>query len=404
MLELNATQKTILALLRHALGKNYEPIPDGVDWKAVISEAYQQAVPCLVCESMSELGPDEEMKGLAEKQIIQMFGVNAKAAYAAQQTDELMRKNGYKYAILKGCAAASWYPKPECRMLGDVDFLIDSAQQRNVEAALEAAEYKRWDTKEHVCHVVFRKPGQNLEMHFEIAGIPHGVQGERVRAYMKDALNEIDEASVLQAHVCVPKPKYHGLVLLLHMQHHMLGEGLGLRHLMDFGVFIDRTEKDEFWNTDLIPVLKEIGLFKYAKVMAKTSSMYFGTACPEWASDAEEDLCDAVMNDILAGGNFGRKNADRARAGMMISEHGKEGTKHGKIYNLYHTLHESTPNYHPEIRNHKVLWFFADCGRALKYLGYMMIGKRSSLAKMSNYSDERRSVYNRLNVFETNNQ
>ena len=33
----------------------------------------------------------------------------------------------------------------------------------------------------------------------------------------------------------IPAPFHHGLILLLHTVHHMLGEGIGLRHLCDWG-------------------------------------------------------------------------------------------------------------------------------------------------------------------------
>ena len=200
--------------------------------------------------------------------------------------------------------------------------------------------------------------------------------------------------------VDLPLPKYHGLILLLHMQHHMLSEGIGLRHLLDYCLFVDRTSQDDFWQTDLLPILKKIGLYKYAQVMAKTGTLYFNTRCPSWAEEAESDLCDAVMQDILIGGNFGRKNMTRSLSGRMISQHGKEGTRHGSVYNLWHTLNHAVALKHPIVHKIPPLYLIYDTGIAFRWCYRVMTGKRRSMIGSSKYVAERKSVYAQLKIFE----
>lgn len=401
MLKLTDEQSALFALLQKSIKKNCndEVLSKDLDWSAVREEALKQAVFLHVASQEEALCLSEEEKKSWENYKYRLVVSNMQSAYAIQEMNRVMRDNGFKYVILKGLAAASYYPNPQLRILGDVDFLIENHLKDEVINALETDGYDNWDT-EHICHVVFKKPKQHLEMHFETVGIPDGVQGEYVREYMSEALQETVEFSLNERQISLPKSKYHGLILLLHMQHHMLSEGIGLRHLMDWCCFVDKTCDEGFWEKDLLPILKKIGLFKYARVITKTGALYFKTACPEWCIEADEILCDDVMNDILTGGNFGRKNAERSKSGMMISQHGKQGTRHGKVYNLFITLHNAVKMQHPVVKKLPFLYPLFYAFFALRRAFRVLTGKRDSLLKSVKYVNERKSVYERLEVFE----
>jgi len=198
----------------------------------------------------------------------------------------------------------------------------------------------------------------------------------------------------------VPAGEHEGLILLLHMQHHMLGEGFGLRHLCDWAFFVEETGDQSFWNELLLPLLKEIGLFYYAAVLTKTCARYLGSSCPDWAANAEDDLCREVLEDILSGGNFGRKDIVRSRAGTLISDHGKNGTSRGAIYNLYRTLHRSTKEKYPIVTKIKLLHPLLDAVRAAGYMVKVVRGERTALTKLAPLALERRTTYEKLRIFE----
>lgn len=392
MLQLTEEQQALLALL----GNAYK-IPENVAWDLVKKEAQQQAV--FLIAGKSETLPTE-IYDLWKTDIYKFLMLNTQSYYAVKETDRIMKSIGCKYVILKGVAAASYYNSDIFyRAFGDVDFLIESDKRETVEKALEDEGYKNWKT-DHVCHVVFRKDRQHLEMHFEISGIPDGKPGESVREYLRTVFRETDTINLQGVNIHIPLPQYHGLILLLHMQHHMLAEGLGLRHLMDWSMFVDKMVDESFWDESLIPVLKRIGLFRYSQVMTKTGSLYFGTACPKWCEETEEDLCDAVMNDILIGGNFGRKNEERSASGKMISLHGKQGTKHGKVYYLWKQLQDAARVNFPFVKRVPFLYPFFYPYITIRYLFRIVTGERYSLITVAKYADERKNVYDRLHVFE----
>ena len=367
----------------------------GCDWEALLKEARQQAVLLPLTDALPALGESvpEEIRELCAQSALGMVARNTKVEHAQRQLVKLLENAGLDYVILKGEASASYYPRPELRQLGDVDFLVPSGHREQATRLLMEAGYER-SLENHGHHQVFQKPGAHLEMHSRLAGMPEGVLGEKIQAYL-DRHFPLGVQGAFRA----PAPQLHGLVLVLHMQHHMLSEGIGLRHLMDWGCFVQKTAREPFWQQELLPLLKELGLLVYACAMTGTAALYLGTACPDWA-DADEELCRDIIEDILAGGNFGGKNYARARSGNMLQKQGhkKSGSR---VRHLYETLHRSVLQQHPELKDKKALIPFHRGDRAARYTVLHLKGERPSLIKAAAYAKERAPVYERLQIFET---
>lgn len=380
---------------------NEEQLKD-VDWKAVAIESRAQAILLATCDSAT-VYKDYIPKNVydAWKNIaFAIYSSNFKVVQSQQEMTELI-DGKFPYVILKGTASASYYKNHEFRALGDVDFLIDPKHQEQLERLFIDAGYVK-SLGEHPNHVVFKKPESHLEMHFEVAGVPYGEKGEKVKEYLRDAVYNTEKKQHENSIFPAPLDKYHGLILLLHMQHHMLGEGFGLRHLCDWAVFVKKTSDQYFWENELIPLLKDIGLYVYTAVVTKVCAKYLHIACPDWAKQADDAVCDLIMDDIFQGGNFGRKEKGRATSGMLISERGKNGTKHGAVYNLSHTLHKAVLRTKC-VKKCILLYPFVYFYKSVRFLFLCMIGKRTSVIKMMPEANRRREVYNKLKIFETEN-
>ena len=400
MLKLSSEHQALFGLIKTALGRQDETEYDNnINWYEVRSESLKQSVFLIALDAVKKSSLSDDVKAIwtyiEQRNVLK----NIRSFYAISETDRFMRKNNFRYVILKGIAAAYYYPNYFLRMLGDVDFLIDSKYRGEVEKTLKSAGYRNLNI-DNTCHSVFKKPGQNLEMHFDIPGIPYGIPGDYVREYISGVLDECIHFEVDGSVIEIPQPKYHALIILLHMEKHMLSEGIGLRHLMDFACFIDKTAGDRFWENNLLPILKRIGLYKYAQVMAKTGAMYFGTTCPDWAICADEELCDDIMQDILTGGNFGRKNSARSDSGIIISQGGKNGTKRSTICNLCHAFRSVVRVHFPIVKKNPLLYPIFDIATVFRWIWLVLTGKRHSLFVRFKYAGKRKSVYERLEIFE----
>ena len=404
MEKFSLTQEVLLKLLSAAINGTKTEIEEEklkqTDWKAIGLLSSRQAVSLAVFDAVTPYKKqiDSYIYDNWYSHVLKGFSKNSIIIAAQKQLNDEICSDG-NYAVIKGISAAKYYLKPELRNLGDVDFLIDTKDSDKVSQKILEKGYERHS--ENDCHICFVKRPAALEMHFEIPGIPYGDKGDIARRYMSDALEKAQKAVVMGGEFKMLAPHHHGAVLLLHMQHHMVSEGLGLRHLCDWACFVKATANDEFWAEKLLPLFKSIGLYKYACVMTRLCSLYLGIPCPEWARTAEENLCYYIMKDILEGGNFGRIDSTRQTSGMMISEHGKGGVKNSKAYNLARALHNSMYTVYPILKKAPILYPFLYVWRIFVYIFKVITGKRNSLIKTASLADQRKSLYEQLEIFET---
>lgn len=403
---LSTEERVVMHLLAISIGSKLPPLSEedrhNVDWELVMRESVQQSVSPMVFEAAAayeaDIPPAIYNHWLA---LSYAFLCNTHRVFQSQESViNLMKRANQPCVILKGTSAAVYYPDPEKRSFGDIDLLIDPTQRDAVEKVLEDDGYYLCGLH-HICHDVYRRNREHIEVHFEVAGIPFGKPGELVREYFRDLEKRPLMQTINGVEFPGPHPRDHAMILLLHMQHHMLGDGIGLRHLCDWGAFLNRTADEPFWETDVLPFVREIGLMTYMATMTKTAAVYLGTVCPAWAMDADDDLCAQVVTDMYANGNFGRKDALRSKSGMLISENGKAGTKHGMVYNLAHILHGAVLLQYPIVRRVPILYPFLYVYKIIRFLVLRVFGKRLSLMARIPYAKERKELYRQLKVFET---
>lgn len=370
---------------------------EGVNWREVMKESLAQAVPLATFEALAPykaVVPTDvfdEWKKIATKVAL----ANIVVAKARRALHKVM--DGEPYVILKGVSAASYYPNPNVRVAGDVDFLIDPAHRDEVSARLVANGYAM-SYGDHANHWVYTKGSAHLEMHFEVAGVPFKETGKLVNAYLADCVYNAVKGKTDDGEFPAPTAEKHALIILLHMQHHLLGDGLGLRHICDWVAFVNATRSQEFWQ-ELIAFLKKIGLYRFTLVLTQLAVKYLGLTAPDWCTDGDGTE-DEVMQDVFISGNFGVKDEARSQAGILVSENGKDGTKHGAVYNLMHNLHGAVLRQYPIVKKVWVLYPFLYAYKALRFVALSLFGKRPNLIKIAPEAKKRKAIYKKLRVFE----
>lgn len=408
--EITKTQALLLDLLRNSIAPNAVAVsakPETVDWEALVQESRAQTVTAMAADSAYKTFGDKLPLAIHKKWVAdsaQVLVLNSMVLQTQQELDALLCKADIPYTILKGTAAASYYPKPELRQLGDVDFLVGSEDLARTGRLLESAGYQKWAHENHDCHIVYTRGFSHLEMHFEMSGIPTVAVGDTIREFLSVMPQNAVIASVEKDTFHMPPPAYHAMVLLLHMQHHVTCDGMGLRHLCDWAVFVQKTAHETFWQETLLPLLRKVGLYKFASVMTGICVRHLGIRYPEGMEEAAADLCDNVLYEILAGGNFGRKDEERKKSSLLVSDHGRSGTQRSMAGNLWHALTMAARDKYPIVKKQPWLYpiFFLIIG--VQYYKKVLKGERQSLSAMLPTAQERRSAYQRLELFEASEE
>ena len=311
-----------------------------------------------------------------------------------------MKESSVPYVILKGCSSASYYPKPYLRTMGDVDFLVPIQFLKKAESILNR-EGMTLQPGDQSSHLAYARAGMEYELHFSLVGMPYNDVGELLTNYFQDIFESSSEIKIGNGYVNIPSPFHHGIILLLHTCQHLTGEGIGLRHLCDWAVFANSFSDIDFCSL-FEDRLKQVGLWRFAQVLTRTSIKYLGADEKEWAQ-CDESLADALIEDILESGNFGRRNSDvKSVERMLIHRANNSDLNRGIIHNLTKSVNELVYRRWPSSQKIKILlpvgWLYFGGRRILREI----VGKRkkTSIKQVVDNSQQRQKLYQQLKLYE----
>ncbi len=402
---ISAKEREVLALVSQALFDEDFPVPsqghENLEWQSLYEECRQQAVPIITYGGVQKKKMPQNIEQQWKKTVIANTYNNFQVTYDHLKVHEMMQEAGVPYVILKGCASAEYYPKPLERAMGDVDFLVKKEDMEKAGSVLKAHGFVPWE-QEHICHVVYRKDSSHLEMHFEPAGIPYGKAGERIREYLENIMDQAREIQVEGGTLMVPSAFHHGLILLLHTSHHLVGEGIGLRHLCDWAVFAASLSDSEFTGI-FEEKLKAVGLWEFARLITQTCIHYLNAPYRKWVGEEKPELIAGIMADIFSGGNFGRKDKSRVHESYLISNRGKNGVGHSSILGqFFASMNEVVHTNLPKSRKYPVLLPVGWCYYGGRYFLRMIRGKRPviHIGKTVEGAVTRKELYREFHLFE----
>ena len=217
---------------------------------------------------------------------------------------QLLKSKNIQHCTIKGYASAYYYSNPTLRQMGDIDFLVNGEEFEKAKQILLENGFVEHE-HEHNFHIAFKKGKTSYELHKTVTTVPPG------KEYVLDVLDDIIDKQISASTACgkviIPSAFHHGVIMLLHMQRHMVdGGGIGLRHLSDWAVFANSIS-NENWLEIFEKKLKSVGLWKFAMAISKASSIYLKMPEKEWFADGDTELAEDLINAIFDSGNFGSK-------------------------------------------------------------------------------------------------
>lgn len=406
-MQISSMQQNLLSYVAAALFDREIQTPEtSTDWAALRLESVQQGVFPFVYSTVKQYLPEEEFR-IWKMMFRQITLNNVRVEGEHVQLHTVMTAQGIPYVCMKGSTAAAYYPKSILRTLGDVDFLVEKEDLDRAGAVLEQLGFQRTEDHEHGFHIAYyrRIPGRaasTWEMHWEPNGVPDGEAGELLRGYFSEMIQ--------QEHICetdggtfmAPSAFHHGLILLTHTATHLINTGVGVRHLCDWAVFAGGMGDEEF-SAVFEERLKACGLWRFAQLLTLLSVKYLG--CPErsWAGEADEELLEAMMGDIFAGGNFGIKDAERINQAKLMTNKGKGSVDDtGMVRQFFRMMTEKAQISMPICKRIPFLipigWVYAG-GR---HLMRVLRGERPEIhmKEMVKGANERREIYKEFKLFE----
>ena len=387
---LTQTQKELLEILGAALFKK-QLNSDIAATKALFREANVHKVFPIVFDVVKADVKDNVLLEKAAKFSRRCVATTVAIHYAHAELHRTLSAHHVPYVSFKGLASSLYYPKPELRIAGDVDFYVNPADFEACEAVLKENGYE-W-VEDGGKHAVYQKDGVFLELHRTINGIPQNKLGETIEAdVFGDLVPTAVEHRTGQGTVMIPDTFHHGMILLLHTLSHMTKEGIGLRHLCDWALFEASLSQDEF--TALFESkLKDYGLWRFAQVLSLCAGRYLGAPCRAWQGVADNGYLESLMCDIMAAGNFGKKDEDRKRQIKYVAD--RAAFTQGETSPLKQGLKTLAQKAEAEHKTKVAV--------LAEYAKNVLSGKRKpDTAKTLETAAERKALYSEFHLFEIN--
>ncbi len=307
---MSSEEKTILHILRWILFpadmKKAEDISkteiEQVNWQHVFDFFEKHAITPIASDVIARI-PEEyaEVKQIWKDAICSNVFAYSRLVKQQERVISALRGDHVPAVVVKGTSAAKYYPSPQLRSMGDVDLLVKpedydhavesligiGARESTVELEAEKGRHRSFH---YLCI--------SLELHHFFSLSVHREQAEALDRLLFDAISE--ESSIL------PDDE-NGLVLLSHISQH-LENGLGLRQIVDWMMFVRSRLDDNKWYSSFMKKAEITGFKTLAEITTKMCQKHLGLSEENitWCKDADEEVCDALMEYVIECGNFGK--------------------------------------------------------------------------------------------------
>jgi len=179
--------------------------------------------------------------GIVEQQYV--FG-NKQQYEVIKDVQHRWSEHGIRMLLMKGMAMGTYYPIPYHRCPGDIDcYLFKDYQKGNLIArSFDATVDERWYKHSQIHYL-----GQLIENHQYFVHTRGGKKSKHLNALLSSLLENTNYEHLAGTDVLLPPPMFNAVFLSYHAQAHFLAEGLRLKQLLDWAMFLQKKQDQVDW-------------------------------------------------------------------------------------------------------------------------------------------------------------
>lgn len=317
-----------LELLRSALW-NYPADSSGFEdlgereWKDILRYAGRQRLAALIADGISSLPPELRPPKsiylhfllLSEK----IEEANRKMNDGLLELVKIYGELDIPFVLLKGQGNAFYYPRPLHRTPGDFDlFLYRKGDYEKAKRWVIARNYAC--DSETTLHLSYSREGMYIENHRRITCFECRKYNRILTSKMKEITDRegFEEIRINGEKIRILPVEMNAFFIFQHMFRHFVYEGTGFRQLCDWILLLNARG----WDMDrgrFTAMAEEFGLMKAMRVFAHVAVKYMGARPAVFPFELGPDnkFSELVMEDIIAGGHFGRYRPGRKDPGSL---------------------------------------------------------------------------------------
>ena len=284
------------------------------DWEALFLMAKEQTVVPTVADGVESLlsRTDLEIPREVRKKFASgLLKTEQRNARMDRLSSYLFRKaeaEGIPCVILKGQGVARCYPNPLRRQSGDVDVVVLPENFERICALFTPDARKIEQQGEGTLHRALYFGDLEVEFHGSIESELTHRTDTRLEELHRELLAEggiriLEEGDL---RIPVPSVRFDTQYLLSHLYKHFFQEGLGLRQVCDWMMFV-HSHADELEPEVLAQELRKIGLEYAWGLFSAFCVRYLGATRFPLCPDVKDSVLEKVWDLMALHGNFGKK-------------------------------------------------------------------------------------------------
>ena len=302
----------LFELLREALWSQNSKLQNSkpINYSQLIDLAEKQTVVPLVLQAMERAQVELSKEGRRRMLIYTQKSVkhNRKLNQEIGALVTLLQQHGIDYVVVKGQVLASYYAHPVLRQGGDIDFYCDTINFSKAHDIIR----QEWEVEEHHSdpgfHEHFSHHGIDFEMHYALVHL----HNKRKDGYWERLLQETPaiEVAVEGLKVKTLHPTIHSLYVFLHLWHHLVELGVGLRQFCDLAMILHSC-KAEIDHEALRGHLRELGLEKAFRACGCILVDQLGLPAEDFPyvlSAKDRKYTERILDVVFYRGNMGLYN------------------------------------------------------------------------------------------------
>ena len=295
------------------------------DWTDIKAMADKQSVAAIVFDGLDSLvnryGRDRIAPGIDmawwQQFVYEWIGTTTQIEQKNKVQREVMddlasqwRKNYLRVMIMKGQASGTMYPRPEHRSPGDIDCYLFNEGRRTKDEGIaqnggyrignEVAREMGADVDESwYKHSQIRYRGEMFENHQYFVHTRDGKRGKRLERELEEALR-VDKSQFLPltSHTVLPPVQWTAMFLTYHACAHFVSEGLRLKQLLDWTMFLVKHQNDVDW-PQFYTFCESHHLRRFADAATAISVDYLGIKIANPAITTNSPFAEKILQSAL---------------------------------------------------------------------------------------------------------
>lgn len=299
-------------LLHVTLGRKKRLVytPNVEEWDRIFTIAKQQTLVGVLFTGIEQLPVEQRpprkllLKWIAATERIKQN--NKLLNRRAVETGKYFHNNGFESCIIKGQGIATYYPNPLLRTSGDIDIWLKGSRKDIYELARKDVGLQGL-TYQHIHYPIYKDA--EIEVHTTPACLSNPFLNYKLQKYFKETFSD--------KHVChlglpdnagyinVPTVEFNLFYLLLHMYKHLLGQGIGMRQMMDYYYALQQPITDDV-RKSVVNRLKDFKMLRFASATMYVMQNVFGLDETLLLVTPNEKAGRFLLDEIIQAGNFGK--------------------------------------------------------------------------------------------------